>query len=939
VGGDYFQWYGGNLSLVTIPFVFYNGGQGRIDQVQICALNKPEILQAYSSVETYPGGWHVHIPEDECQNTGGAGWRLEGLDHHFEQTELGGASSPAFPVLWDASNSSCTECDLTGNIQINGNANRLEKLEEGDIFTVTDNGYGNRVVSSSLSIAANSPTRRWAKSITREETVGNKRGDFIQRGLGVYPYNNDADTWLWPSDFSSFYGSYGVVTNDSTSDSGQYLPFYAGGGFMVNTNFSHMNGGTGSPGFAPTIGTAFPASKVTAYIKGKCPTSETITGTVYAYTSSSTQTVVGTFSGSCTSSYGVVAAVPMDLTSYAGDTLAFNLGLTSEFDIAWIAIRPWNGDVLVAGPVQHWASSAAYVGTEAQPTLTANRTWTWPDMSGTVAMTGGNVAPFNLPPTQYDLCGSLDGTSVTCGYNPETITYPPSGSTLAGSTVTFSWTPAVGSTSYYVHLGTTPGAWDLINAGATNATSYTATGIPVLGNTVYLTVVPTVGIGGQATATYTEATAITPLMNGTAAVGASVIPAKADHVHPADTSRAPVASPTFTGTMTTPLTTAGVVTTTSGGVLGSEATVTAAQLPAALTNSTSVNGTTIPASSTLMTTSTGVTAAQMPGLTGDVTSLAGTVATTVGKINGLAVPASANVVGTNSSGQVALATAHNVSLPANCAQSNTSTTAYTCTTTPTFTPAAGDHIQFEALYANTASSTLAVNGASAATIKKWGGSGTLIANDLLAGHWVSATFDGTYWQLEGQLGNANATQLNGTTLSSLATGLLKNTTSTGVPVIATAGTDYLAPSGSAAISTSSTVSSTSTSTQAVAASSGGVTGKALGGSTAATVAAGAAAGTSPTIACATSHVCSAVNGTVSLTVGTSPATGALLTVTSGLTHTNYPDCMAHIALTASPYTETSNWSWSYSTTVWTLNVGTALTASTAYTVTYECLGY
>jgi hypothetical protein len=340
-----------------------------------------------------------------------------------------------------------------------------------------------------------------------------------------------------------------------------------------------------------------------------------------------------------------------------------------------------------------------------------------------------------------------------------------------------------------------------------------------------------------------------------------------------------------------------------------------------------------------MTTSTGVTAAQMPGLTGDVTSLAGTVATTVGKINGLAVPASANVVGTNSSGQVAVATAHNVSLPANCAQSNTSTTAYTCTTTPTFTPAAGDHIQFEALYANTASSTLAVNGASAATIKKWGGSGTLIANDLLAGHWVSATFDGTYWQLEGQLGNANATQLNGTTLSSLATGLLKNTTSTGVPVIATAGTDYLAPSGSAAISTSSTVSSTSTSTQAVAASSGGVTGKALGGSTAATVAAGAAAGTSPTIACATSHVCSAVNGTVSLTGGTSPATGALLTVTSGLTHTNYPDCMAHIALTASPYTETSNWSWSYSTTVWTLNVGTALTASTAYTVTYECLGY
>jgi len=134
------------------------------------------------------------------------------------------------------------------------------------------------------------------------------------------------------------------------------------------------------------------------------------------------------------------------------------------------------------------------------------------------------------------------------------------------------------------------------------------------------------------------------------------------------------------------------------------------------------------------------------------------------QVNGASVPASASVLSSNSSSQITAATSHNESLPANCVQSNTSTTAYTCTTAPTFTPASGDHIQFEALYANTASSTLAVNGAAAATIKKWGGSGTLIANDLLASHWISATFDGTYWQLEGQLGNANTTQVNGATV-------------------------------------------------------------------------------------------------------------------------------------------------------------------------------
>lgn len=43
-----------------------------------------------------------------------------------------------------------------------------------------------------------------------------------------------------------------------------------------------------------------------------------------------------------------------------------------------------------------------------------------------------------------------------------------------------------------------------------------------------------------------------PSMNGTAAVGTSAYYARADHVHPTDTSRAPLASPAFTGTPTAP---------------------------------------------------------------------------------------------------------------------------------------------------------------------------------------------------------------------------------------------------------------------------------------------------------------------------------------------------------------------------------------------------
>jgi hypothetical protein len=49
-----------------------------------------------------------------------------------------------------------------------------------------------------------------------------------------------------------------------------------------------------------------------------------------------------------------------------------------------------------------------------------------------------------------------------------------------------------------------------------------------------------------------QASSSNPAMNGTVAIGTSTRFARADHVHASDTSRAPVASPTFTGLVTTP---------------------------------------------------------------------------------------------------------------------------------------------------------------------------------------------------------------------------------------------------------------------------------------------------------------------------------------------------------------------------------------------------
>jgi hypothetical protein len=75
-----------------------------------------------------------------------------------------------------------------------------------------------------------------------------------------------------------------------------------------------------------------------------------------------------------------------------------------------------------------------------------------------------------------------------------------------------------------------------------------------------------------------------PVMNGTAAVGTSLRFARADHVHPTDTSRAALASPTFTGTPAAPTAAADTNTTqlaTTAYVLGQLSGVTPAALGSA----------------------------------------------------------------------------------------------------------------------------------------------------------------------------------------------------------------------------------------------------------------------------------------------------------------------------------------------------------------------
>jgi hypothetical protein len=88
-----------------------------------------------------------------------------------------------------------------------------------------------------------------------------------------------------------------------------------------------------------------------------------------------------------------------------------------------------------------------------------------------------------------------------------TLTSPAPGSTLAGSSATFSWTAGTGATAYALHLGSTgPLTNNLYDSGVTSAKSITVTGLPTAGATIYATVYSEIdGVWFPASYTYTEA--------------------------------------------------------------------------------------------------------------------------------------------------------------------------------------------------------------------------------------------------------------------------------------------------------------------------------------------------------------------------------------------------------------------------------------------------
>jgi hypothetical protein len=300
--------------------------------------------------------------------------------------------------------------------------------------------------------------------------------------------------------------------------------------------------------------------------------------------------------------------------------------------------------------------------------------------------------------------------------------------------------------------------------------------------------------------TIPAASSATPLMDGTAAAGTGTTWARADHIHPTDTTRqaaltvyssisglsgypsswlpsAHAASHQYGGAdlvgTATPAANA-IPMAGSGGTLAAgwiptlnqNTTGTAAGLSAAYIDWNASSGgpfvqnkPTIPAASSTTPIMDGTAAI---GSAATYAKADHVHPTDTSRMGAFSWPASGSIVQVSSGAPMA-ATAHSIDSNIVCASTtaSSSSTAYSCSTPLTFTPAAGDLVIWDPgtndLANTTTTPTLNVNGAGAVTIWKQAANAAVAVGDVgsvATSSQFLMLYDGTYWEVASQTGTA-----------------------------------------------------------------------------------------------------------------------------------------------------------------------------------------
>ena len=320
-----------------------------------------------------------------------------------------------------------------------------------------------------------------------------------------------------------------------------------------------------SPTFTGTVtipaGASISGYATTSSLSSYAPlASPALTGTPTAPTALTADNSTTIATTAFVKAQGYLTSAPV--TSVAGRTGAVTLAVADVSGAAPLASPTFTGTVTIpaGASISGYAALAGatftgLVGTVASTTTTAGLNLphgaapTTPVNGDIWTTTSGLFARINGGTQQYAPLGSTNTFTGTNTFSGATLSF---GTSTAASTINIGSGATLTATTKAVNIGTNgvAGSTTNIAIGSTTGTSTTTlqgttNAVTAAQNTNTTQVATTAFVLGQASST-------TPVVDGTAAVGTATTFARADHVHPTDTSRAALASPTFTGVPAAP---------------------------------------------------------------------------------------------------------------------------------------------------------------------------------------------------------------------------------------------------------------------------------------------------------------------------------------------------------------------------------------------------
>ena len=401
----------------------------------------------------------------------------------FSPTSISGSGSSTLTMNTTTSTApyalSLTVTGTSGSITHTGSTTLLVNLAAPASLTATPNGIGQIALSWPASVSATSyHVKRSSVSGGPYVTVGcTSASSYTDSGLAngttyyyvvsaAYNANPDAGGESTDSTEAS-----ATTPSFSITPSSGSVSIVQGSNSSVNINTSALNGfnnavalsitgvpasvtstftpasiaapGTGSSNLNLAVGATAVAGTYTLTVKG--------TGGGVTQTTTVTLTVTATLAA-------MTSPAPGSTLTGSSTTFTWNAVTGASQYYLWIGTTPGGTDLAQAG-----TSGTSY---------TANL----PTNGATIYVRLYTQINGQL---QYNSYTYTEYTSALAA-----MTSPVPGSTLTGSSTTFTWNAVTGASQYYLWIGTTPGGTDLAQAG-TSGTSYTAN-LPTNGATIYV---------------------------------------------------------------------------------------------------------------------------------------------------------------------------------------------------------------------------------------------------------------------------------------------------------------------------------------------------------------------------------------------------------------------------------------------------------------------